>query len=59
MKPITIRIKEFCKLSGLGRTTAWALIQNQTLKTVRVNRCTLIKMDSVDALLGVADAESE
>lgn len=59
MNLLTLRINEFCRLSGLGRSTAWKLIQNGTLETVKVNRCTLIKMDSVEALLGTSKVEAE
>lgn len=59
MKRLTIRISEFCKISGLSRTTAYALIADRTLRTVKVGRSTLIKMDSVVALLDLAEAEVE
>ena len=39
------------KLSGLGNTTIWLLIQNRTLQTVHVGRRRLIVFRSLEALL--------
>ena len=50
-KPLTITVATAKRLSGLGNTTIWALIKDQTLETVHVGRRTLITFRSLEALL--------
>jgi hypothetical protein len=50
-KPLTITVATAKRLSGLGNTTIWALIKDQTLETVHVGRRTLITYRSLEALL--------
>ena len=45
------RINELCAVIGLGRTTIYALIASGQLDVVRVGRCTIVKAESVQALL--------
>jgi hypothetical protein len=50
-KPLTVTVATAKHLSGLGNTTIWSLIKDQTLETVRVGRRTLISYRSLEALL--------
>ena len=50
-KPLPVTVATARKLSGLGNTTIWALIKDQTLETVHVGRRTLITFRSLEALL--------
>jgi hypothetical protein len=50
-KPLTVTVATAKRLSGLGNTTIWALIKDQTLETVHVGRRTLITYRSLEALL--------
>ena len=50
-KPLTVTVGTAKQLSGLGNTTIWALIKDQTLETVRVGRRRLITYRSLEALL--------
>jgi hypothetical protein len=50
-KPLTVTVATAKRLSGLGNTTIWALIKDQTLETVHVGRRTLITFRSLEALL--------
>ena len=50
-KPLTVTVSTAKRLSGLGNTTIWALIKDQTLETVHVGRRTLITYHSLEALL--------
>ena len=50
-KPITVTVATAKRLSGLGATTIWALIKDQTLETVHVGRRTLITFRSLEVLL--------
>lgn len=59
MKPIAISVAEFCRISSLGKTTAFALIRDQKLATKRVRGRTLILFDSAMALIGPAKKEGE
>jgi hypothetical protein len=51
VKPLAVTVATARKVSGLGNTTIWALIKNQTLEVVRVGRRTLITFRSLEALL--------
>jgi len=50
-KPLTVTVATAKRLSGLGNTTIWALIKDQTLETVHVGPRTLITYRSLEALL--------
>jgi hypothetical protein len=44
-------LPQFCEWSGVGRTAAFQLIRNQELEVARVNRRTLITVESAEALI--------
>jgi excisionase family DNA binding protein len=48
---VTISVKEFCQLSGMGKTKANELIRNGQLYATRVGRRTLISYQSALALI--------
>lgn len=50
-RPITVTVKDAQKLSGLGATTIWKLIGDGRLQAVRVDRRTLITLESLRKLL--------
>ena len=52
-KPIAISVEEFCRLSSLGRTSAFKLLRDGLLERRRVGGRTLVLMRSVEALLGL------
>jgi hypothetical protein len=49
--PLTVTVTTAKRLSGLGNTTIWALIKDQTLETVHIGRRTLITYRSLEAML--------
>lgn len=51
---ITCSINDACKISGLGKTTIYALIGRGVLDTTQVGRRRLVKTESLRALLGEA-----
>ncbi|MBP7136170.1 MAG: helix-turn-helix domain-containing protein [Sphingomonadaceae bacterium] len=52
MKPITVSIKKFCKLTGVGRSTAFSLIREGEIDAVRIGRRkTLVTYASVEKLI--------
>ena len=50
-KPLSVRIRTGCDLTGLSHTTIWKLIGNGTLETVSVGRRRLIKYSSLERLV--------
>lgn len=49
--PITYNIPAACRVSGLGKTTIFALLANQKLVRVKIGKRTLITAESLHALL--------
>lgn len=54
MDPVTVTIEGAVEATGLGRTTLYTLISEGKLATVKVGRRTLVRTDSIRALLQVA-----
>lgn len=51
MEPIATSVNDAAKALSLGRTSIYALIKDGRLQTVKLGRRTLIKVDSICALL--------
>ena len=51
MDPITVTIKGARRATGLGTTKLYELINAGKLDTVKIGRRTLVKTDSIRALL--------
>lgn len=54
MEPVTISVADATKALGLGQTKIWQLIGAGRLQTVKIGRRTLIKTDSIRALVDQA-----
>lgn len=54
MEPLTITIQGARKATGLGTTKIYELINEGRLKTVKVGRRTLVRTDSIRALVDQA-----
>ncbi|OYU33955.1 MAG: excisionase [Novosphingobium sp. PASSN1] len=52
--PLTVRIAEAVRLTGLCRSKIYELIASGDIETVKVGRCTLIPMASLRALVAQA-----
>jgi excisionase family DNA binding protein len=52
MRPITVRIPEACRITGIGRSKIYELIQSGDLITIKIGTITLIPVASIEALLG-------
>ena len=51
MEPITVRILEAARLTGIGRSKLYELIASGDIETVKVGSCTLIPMASLHGLI--------
>lgn len=54
MDPITVTIDGAKKATGLGATKLYELIAEGRLKTIKIGRRTLVKTDSIRALVDQA-----
>lgn len=50
-EPISVRIAEAIRLTGIRRSKLYELMNSGDLETVKIGRCTLIPMDSLRALI--------
>jgi hypothetical protein len=50
-KPITISVNEFCRISSLGRTSAFAVLASGAVRSRLVGRRRLVDMASAEAYL--------
>lgn len=51
MEPIAASVNETVRLLGLGRTKVYELINSGQLITVKIGRRTLVRTDSIRALV--------
>jgi excisionase family DNA binding protein len=62
--PITANIADFCKITGIGRSTTYELLATGALDSLKIGRRRLIIIDSYRRLIerqqnGIPDAQSE
>lgn len=50
-EPITVRILEAVRLTGIGRSKLYELIASGDIETVKIGSCTLIPMASLHGLI--------
>jgi hypothetical protein len=56
-RPLAVSVKEFCRLVGCGKTTAWCLDREGKIETRKVRGRKVILMRSVDTLLDLSRRE--
>ncbi len=49
--PITVRIKDACRITGIGRSKLYLLIAEGRIETVKIGSMTLIPVASLEALV--------
>lgn len=59
MHPILASIPDTQRALGIGRSTAYRLIDDGKLETVKIGRRTLIRVSSIRALAGEAPRSDE
>lgn len=52
-RPITVRIREACRLTGIGRSKLYMLIAEGHIEVVKVGSMTLISYRSLEKFLGL------
>lgn len=50
--PITVRIKDACRMTGIGRSKLYLLIAAGEIQIIKVGSMTLIPVRSIEAFLG-------
>jgi len=56
IEPISVRIREACRLTGIGRSKLYELIAAGEVQTLKIGRITLVPMSSLRSLITRADA---
>lgn len=51
LSPITLRIADACRITGIGRSKFYELIKAGEIGVIKVGAITLVPMTSIDALL--------
>jgi len=51
LSPITLRIADACRITGIGRSKFYELIKAGEIKVIKVGAITLVPMTSIQALL--------
>jgi len=51
LTPITVRIKDACRMTGIGRSKLYLLIAEGKIDTIKIGSMTLIPVASIEALL--------
>lgn len=54
VQPLTVRIPEACRISGIGRSKLYELIKAREIATTKVGRITLVPMESLKEFLGIS-----
>ena len=51
MEPITLTVAEACRVTGIGRTTLYALVKEGRLPILHLGRRTLIRRTDLERLI--------
>lgn len=51
LQPITVRIPEACRITGIGRSKLYELIGAGEIETLKVGAITLLPLASIEAFL--------
>jgi excisionase family DNA binding protein len=51
LSPITLRVADACRITGIGRSKFYELIKAGEIDVIKVGAITLVPMTSIDALL--------
>ena len=59
LTPLAVRIREACRLTGIGRSKFYELIQSGDIETIKVGTITLIPMRSLEGFLDACQRRQE
>lgn len=51
-RPITVRVREACRITGIGRSKLYELISAGDIEIIKVGSITLVPMDALEAFIG-------
>lgn len=51
LQPITVRIRDACLLTGIGRSKLYELIAAGEIETIKIGSITLVPVSSLEAML--------
>ena len=51
LKPITVRVRDACRMTGIGRSKLYLLIEEGEIEIIKVGSMTLIPVASLEAFL--------
>jgi excisionase family DNA binding protein len=51
MRPITVRIREACRITGIGRSKIYELIRDGDIETVKVGSLTLVTVAGLESFI--------
>ena len=57
-EPLAVRIPDAVRMTGIGRSKLYELIASGDLETIKIGRCTLVRVDALKALLAKARADT-
>ena len=52
-KPLTVRIREACRMTGIGRSKFYELIQEGSIEVIKVGGMTLVPIAELEAFLAM------
>jgi excisionase family DNA binding protein len=52
MKPLTVRVRDACRLTGIGRSKLYELIATGEIEIIKVGAITLVPVSSLMSFLG-------
>jgi len=52
-RPMTVRVREACRLTGIGRSKLYELIGSGDIPTIKVGSITLIPVAALERFLGL------
>ncbi len=59
MEPLTVSVKDACRILSIGRTSPYDLMRSGEIKTIKIGRRTLIPTASLKHLVASAASERE
>lgn len=51
VRPLTVRIREACRMTGISRSKLYTLIQQGKIEVIKVDAMTLVPVASIEAFL--------